>query len=110
MTNRLHVHLVGAVLALGIIHSNAPTTASAQATKPAAADDPHAQARADVVLANHILADQGVVDGFGHVSIRDPADPNKFLMARSMAPELVTPADVLEHDLEGNTTAPATTK
>jgi ribulose-5-phosphate 4-epimerase/fuculose-1-phosphate aldolase len=110
MTNRLHVHLVGAVLALGIIAPIAPTTASAQATKPAPADDPHAKALADVVLANHILADQGVVDGFGHVSIRDPADPNKFLMARSMAPELVTPADVLEHDLEGNTTAPATTK
>ena len=109
MTNRLPVHLVGAVLALGIIAPIAPTTASAQATKPAA-EDPHGKALADVVLANHILADQGVVDGFGHVSIRDPADPNKFLMARSMAPELVTPADVLEHDLDGNTTAPPTTK
>jgi ribulose-5-phosphate 4-epimerase/fuculose-1-phosphate aldolase len=112
MTNRLLVHFVGAVLALSIIGPIAPTTASAQAqaSKPAAAEDPHAKALADVVLANHILADQGVVDGFGHVSIRDPADPNKFLMARSMAPELVTPADVLEHDLDGNTTAPATTK
>jgi ribulose-5-phosphate 4-epimerase/fuculose-1-phosphate aldolase len=111
MTNRLLVHLVGAVLAVGITLTTLPTPASAQATKPApAAEDPHAKAIADVVLANHILADQGVVDGFGHVSVRDPADPNKFLLARSTAPELVTPADVLEHDLDGNTTAPASTK
>jgi ribulose-5-phosphate 4-epimerase/fuculose-1-phosphate aldolase len=51
-----------------------------------------------------------VVDGFGHVSVRDPSDPNKFYLARSMAPELVTSADVLEHDLDGNTPAPPTTK
>ncbi|HEY0990549.1 MAG TPA: class II aldolase/adducin family protein [Kofleriaceae bacterium] len=100
MSNRHLKYLVGAMLAVA---STAPTTAHAQASKPA--EDPHAKAMADVVLANHILADQGVVDGFGHVSIRDPADPNKFLMARSMAPELVTPADVLEHDLDGNATA-----
>jgi ribulose-5-phosphate 4-epimerase/fuculose-1-phosphate aldolase len=78
----------------------------------AAADppDPRAQAIADVVAANHILADQGVVDGYGHVSVRDPTDPGKFLMARSMAPEMVTAADVLEHDLDGNTPAPPSVK
>jgi HCOMODA/2-hydroxy-3-carboxy-muconic semialdehyde decarboxylase len=107
MSNRLFVHLVGAVLAVSLA---APGIAVAQATAKAADSDPHAKAIADVVLANHILADQGVVDGFGHVSIRDPADPNKFLMARSMAPELVTAADVVEHDLEGNATAPTTAK
>jgi ribulose-5-phosphate 4-epimerase/fuculose-1-phosphate aldolase len=100
MTNRHLAHLVGAMLAVA---STAPTTARAQATKPA--EDPRSKAIADVVLANHILADQGVVDGFGHVSVRDPADPNKFLMARSMAPELVAAADVFEHDLDGNATA-----
>src|SRR5215510_13054935 len=105
MSNRHLRYLVGAMLAVA---STAPTTARAQATKPA--DDPRSKAIADVVLANHILADQGVVDGFGHVSVRDPADPNKFLMARSMAPELVTAADVLTHDLDGNTPAPASTK
>ena len=97
MSNRLLVHLVGAVLAVSL---TAPGIARAQATTKPADPDPHAKAVADVVLANHILADQGVVDGFGHVSIRDPADPNKFLMARSMAPELVTAADVLDHDLD----------
>jgi len=40
----------------------------------------------DVVAANRILSDQGVVDGFGHVSARHPEDPKCFLLARSMAP------------------------
>jgi len=103
MSNRhLAAIVITGVVAILAVASTAPT-AHAQANKPA--EDPHAKAIADVVLANHILADQGVVDGFGHVSIRDPADPNKFLMARSMAPELVTAADVLEHDLDGNATA-----
>jgi HCOMODA/2-hydroxy-3-carboxy-muconic semialdehyde decarboxylase len=103
--------LVGAALGIALA---APAVAPAQpAPAPAAkAADPDARAKAiaDVVLANHILADQGVVDGFGHVSIRDPSDPGKFLMARSIAPETVTAADVLVHDLDGNTPAPAATK
>ena len=44
----------------------------------------------DLVAANRILSDQGVVDGFGHVSARHPGDPKRFLLARSMAPGLVT--------------------
>lgn len=53
---------------------------------------------ADLVTANHILFDQGVVDGFGHVSVRHDKDPTHFLMARSMAPALVTAADIIEYD------------
>jgi ribulose-5-phosphate 4-epimerase/fuculose-1-phosphate aldolase len=56
----------------------------------------------DLVTANRILADQGVVDGFGHISARDPRNPNRFLLARSMAPALVTTADIMEFDLDGN--------
>jgi ribulose-5-phosphate 4-epimerase/fuculose-1-phosphate aldolase len=56
----------------------------------------------DVVVANHILYDQNVVDGFGHVSARSDKDPDRFLMARSMAPGLVKAEDILEYDLEGN--------
>ncbi|HEX2686531.1 MAG TPA: class II aldolase/adducin family protein [Kofleriaceae bacterium] len=93
----------GAVLGLA---STASTIASAQtAPAPTASPDARAQAIADVVAANRILADQNVVDGYGHVSVRDPTDPSKFLLARSMAPELVTAADVLVHDLDGNTPA-----
>jgi ribulose-5-phosphate 4-epimerase/fuculose-1-phosphate aldolase len=56
----------------------------------------------DLVAANRILVDQGVLDGYGHVSVRSPNNPERFFMARSLAPELVTPADILEHDLDGN--------
>jgi ribulose-5-phosphate 4-epimerase/fuculose-1-phosphate aldolase len=55
----------------------------------------------ELVDANHILYDQGVVDGFGHVSVRHPDRPDRFLLARNMAPALVTETDVLEFDLEG---------
>jgi HCOMODA/2-hydroxy-3-carboxy-muconic semialdehyde decarboxylase len=54
----------------------------------------------DLVAANRILVDQGVLDGYGHVSVRHPADPQRYLMSRSIAPELVTAADVLEYDLD----------
>jgi ribulose-5-phosphate 4-epimerase/fuculose-1-phosphate aldolase len=56
----------------------------------------------ELVAANHILFDQGVVDGFGHVSVRHPANGDRFLLARSMAPALVTAADIMEFDLDGN--------
>lgn len=49
----------------------------------------------EIVDANHILFDQGVVDAFGHVSARHDADPSRFLLARNLAPGLVTSADVL---------------
>jgi len=64
-----------------------------------------ASAIRDVVDANHILFDQGVVDGFGHVSMRHPLRPDRFLLARSMAPALVAADDVLVFDLDGAPTA-----
>jgi ribulose-5-phosphate 4-epimerase/fuculose-1-phosphate aldolase len=56
----------------------------------------------DIVVGSRILADFGVVDGFGHVSARHPANPNRFLMSRSLAPALVTADDIMEFDLDGN--------
>ena len=50
---------------------------------------------AELVLANHILAELGVLDAFGHVSVRHPARPGCFLLARGMAPALVGPGDIL---------------
>jgi ribulose-5-phosphate 4-epimerase/fuculose-1-phosphate aldolase len=87
-----------------------PAMARAQRSSKTSDSDTRAKAIADVVAANLILADQGVVDAYGHVSIRDPTDPTKFSMARQVAPELVTSADVLVHDLDGNTPAPASVK
>jgi ribulose-5-phosphate 4-epimerase/fuculose-1-phosphate aldolase len=57
---------------------------------------------ADLATANHILYDQRVVDAFGHVSVRHDKRPDRFLLARNMAPALVTAADILEFDLDGN--------
>jgi ribulose-5-phosphate 4-epimerase/fuculose-1-phosphate aldolase len=56
----------------------------------------------NLVAASRILADQGVVDAFGHVSIRHPANPNRYLMARAIAPALVTADDIMEFDLDSN--------
>jgi ribulose-5-phosphate 4-epimerase/fuculose-1-phosphate aldolase len=56
----------------------------------------------DIVVGSRILADFGVVDGFGHVSARHPTNPNHFLMSRSLAPALVTADEIMEFDLDGN--------
>ena len=55
----------------------------------------------DLVIANRILATEEVVDAYGHVSIRHPDNPNHFLIARSLAPDLVTADDIVELDLDG---------
>jgi ribulose-5-phosphate 4-epimerase/fuculose-1-phosphate aldolase len=56
----------------------------------------------DIVVGSRVLADFGVLDGFGHVSARHPTNPNRFLMSRSLAPALVTADDMMEFDLDGN--------
>jgi ribulose-5-phosphate 4-epimerase/fuculose-1-phosphate aldolase len=56
----------------------------------------------DLVIANRILAHEGVVDGYGHVSIRHPDRPDHFFLSRSRAPELVTLDDLMEFDLDCN--------
>ena len=66
---------------------------------------PRAAAIGELVLANHILANEGVLDAYGHVSLRDPANPDRFLMSRSMAAGTVAAADILEYDLDGNPVA-----
>ena len=75
--------------------------ALAQPPKPT-----RAAAIQDLVVANHILSNEGVVDAFGHVSIRDPANPNHYLIARSIAPGSVTIADIVELDLDSKPVAP----
>jgi ribulose-5-phosphate 4-epimerase/fuculose-1-phosphate aldolase len=54
----------------------------------------------ELVLANHILASTGVLDAYGHVSVRDSRDPNHYLLARHMAAGLVTAQDIIEYDLD----------
>ena len=90
-----------ALLAAGVILSN--RVAAGQATPaPTSAGPADPKLIEDLVAANRILADQGVLDGYGHVSVRHDRSPDRYLMSRSLAPELVTAADILEYDLDSN--------
>jgi HCOMODA/2-hydroxy-3-carboxy-muconic semialdehyde decarboxylase len=57
-------------------------------------------ARDDLAAASRILVDQGVFDAAGHMSMRHPQNPNRYLMSRSLAPQLVTADDIMEFTLE----------
>jgi ribulose-5-phosphate 4-epimerase/fuculose-1-phosphate aldolase len=61
---------------------------------------------ADLVVANHILYDHGVVDAFGHISARHNQHPDRFLLARNMAPGSVMAGDILEFHLDGSPVDP----
>lgn len=63
--------------------------------KPSRAANP--ELLIDLVAANRILAMEGVLDGYGHVSVRSDKKPGHFFMSRSLAPPLVTVADIMEH-------------
>ena len=81
--------------------------ASAVAAVPSsfvAAESPQVSSNlvADLVTANRILAQQGILDGYGHVSVRHDTAPNRYLLSRSLAPALVTVADIQQYDLESN--------
>jgi HCOMODA/2-hydroxy-3-carboxy-muconic semialdehyde decarboxylase len=56
----------------------------------------------DLVAAYRILAEHGVIDAYGHVSVRSESDSKRYFLARSIAPELVTADDILEYDLDSN--------
>ncbi|MEQ1885509.1 MAG: class II aldolase/adducin family protein [Bryobacteraceae bacterium] len=60
----------------------------------------------DLVIANRILANEGVLDAYGHVSLRHPDDPARFLLSCSRSPELVQPEDIVEHYLHGQPVNP----
>jgi len=56
----------------------------------------------DLVASNRILAMEGINDAYGHVSVRHNGNPNRYLLARSLGPELVTPDDLIEYDLDSS--------
>ena len=70
--------------------------------RPASAGRPDPKLVADLVAANRVLAREAVLDGWGHVSVRHNLDPNRYLLSRSLAPELVSAGDILEFDLDNN--------
>ncbi|WP_376094769.1 class II aldolase/adducin family protein [Roseomonas sp. CCTCC AB2023176] len=61
----------------------------------------------DLALANRILANEGIVDDFGHVALRDPARPDHFWLSRAIAPAAVTAADIRLHDSVGRCLDPS---
>lgn len=73
------------------------------ASFPAHAQQRSARAAAvieDLVVANRVLAAQGILPGYSHVSARNPDNPNHYFLARSLAPEIVTADDIVEFDLD----------
>jgi ribulose-5-phosphate 4-epimerase/fuculose-1-phosphate aldolase len=93
-------------LALSVAVALALCATPASTPAQSAAPQPDPVLVEDLVAANRILYDQGVVDGFGHVSVRHDKDPKRFLLARSMAPGLVTANDIMEFDMDGNALDP----
>ena len=68
--------------------------------------DTLAELRYELALANRILANENVFDAFGHVSVRHPEDPGRYLLARSRAPQLIEPGDILEFTLDSKPVTP----
>jgi ribulose-5-phosphate 4-epimerase/fuculose-1-phosphate aldolase len=77
-----------------------------RAQNPSAASDPDEARIEDVISASHILANEGVLDSFGHVSARSIKNPGRFFMPRAMPPALVSRADIVEVGLECKPVAP----
>jgi ribulose-5-phosphate 4-epimerase/fuculose-1-phosphate aldolase len=88
--------LVVCALSVGLALITSGPAASQQ--PGAGAADPDVMVIDDLVKANHILAKEGVLDGFGHVSARSLKNPKHFYLSRSLAPALVTAGDILEFD------------
>jgi ribulose-5-phosphate 4-epimerase/fuculose-1-phosphate aldolase len=100
------LHRRGSVPAVFFAMSLAASLCSADIaaaqTAPPSAGSVEPQLIEDLVAANRILADQGVLDGWGHVSVRHPRNPNRYLLSRSRAPELIVAEDIMEFDLDSN--------
>lgn len=99
MARELHSRRGAREILLALAAVCVASVAGAQ-TAPVSAGPPDPQLIEDLVAANRILADQGLLDGWGHVSVRHNRDSNRFLMARGVAAQLVTAKDILEFDLD----------
>jgi HCOMODA/2-hydroxy-3-carboxy-muconic semialdehyde decarboxylase len=65
-----------------------------------------AQAKLDLAIANRIVSVEGIIDAFGHVSMRHPGRPDRYLISRSRSPELVEPGDIYEYTLDSEPVKP----
>jgi ribulose-5-phosphate 4-epimerase/fuculose-1-phosphate aldolase len=94
------LHRLATIVFVALLAALSSDVALSQVLQPSAAS-PESALIEDLVYANRILYDQGVLDGFGHVSVREEKNPQRFLLSRSRAPGLVTTKDILEYDLDG---------
>ena len=85
----------GLAVAIGL--AAAWVSAQTAPPRPASAVRPFVS---EVALANRILSNEGVLDAYGHVSVRSDRDASHFFLSRNMPPALVTPADIVEYDLD----------
>jgi ribulose-5-phosphate 4-epimerase/fuculose-1-phosphate aldolase len=88
------------MLAICIVAASAHLAAAVSVSPQTSAADGRQGLVDELVVANRILANEGVLDGYGHVSVRSPTDPNHYFLARSKAPALVIAADITEYDLD----------
>jgi HCOMODA/2-hydroxy-3-carboxy-muconic semialdehyde decarboxylase len=82
-------------------HSYTGPASAEIADEAAPSEPPSPDLLNELVAANHILFDQGVVDAFGHVAVRHDKRPDRFFLARNMAPGQVTRDDIVEFTLDG---------
>ena len=89
----------------GLVYGVHSAQAAVQPTETAirrgaARPDTDEQRIADLVIANHIMANEGVMDGLGHISVRSVSNPNHYFMSRSRSAGSITRADIMEFDLD----------
>ena len=98
---------LAAAAALAIVFAAGGAGRAVSAQAPLTSGGPVAPALLeDLAAAYRVLANEGVIDGYGHVSMRHPGNPNRYLMSRSLGPALVTPADIMEFDLDSTPVDP----
>lgn len=98
--SKLTIAALGAAcsLCIGLL-----TSAHVAGQQPAPRPQTRAELFSDLAYANRILQNEGVIDAFGHISVRDPQNPQRFYMARNLPPSLVTTKDILLYDMQCNT-------
>jgi ribulose-5-phosphate 4-epimerase/fuculose-1-phosphate aldolase len=101
MISLKQVSLAVCILASAVVLANAQSNSGTQ--RPPDTDE---QRIADLVLASRILVNEGVLDSFGHVSVRSLKDPTHFFMPRAMPPALVTAKDIIELNSDAEPIAP----
>jgi len=92
--------VLGSILKSSAVVAISSSVAAAQSSQASSTAE-------DLVTANHILAQQGILDGYGHVSVRHDTASGRYLLSRSLAPALVTAADIQQYDLDSNPLGPA---